>query len=273
MQTINDIIKPNKTILDKIVEQTKEDLIKKKKKLTSVDFRGFEVYQHKRKNFKSGLRKVNDVKIIAEIKKASPSKGIIRQDFNPLKIAEQYQEAGAAALSVLTEPFFFQGSLDYLVEIRRRFDLPLLRKDFIVDFYQVEEARAYGADAILLIVSILDGSLLEELLHAASEAGLQCLVECYNQDDFDRLDMSKIQMLGVNNRDLNTFEVNVHQGIKILEQAPEGVIKISESGLSHPDDLKLLRDHGIDAALIGEHFMRQSHPGDALKRMVEGLHS
>jgi len=273
MKTLDDLITPKQTILDKIVEQTKEDLIKRKKKITSVDFRGFEVYNQKRKNFKAGLKKYNDVKIIAEIKKASPSKGIIRADFNPLKIAEQYQDAGAAALSILTEPFFFQGSLEYLVEVRRRFDLPLLRKDFIIDFYQVEEARAYGADAILLIVSILDGNQLDELLHAAKEAGLQCLVECYNQDDFDRLDLTKIELLGVNNRDLNTFEVNVHQGISILEQAPEHIIKISESGLSHPDDLKLLRDHGIHAALIGEHFMRQPHPGDALKRMVEGLHS
>jgi len=258
------------TILDKIVEQTREDLVTRKKKVATLDFRDFEMYHLPRRDFGAELRRDSEIRVIAEVKKASPSKGIIRTDFNPLKIAEQYSEADAAALSVLTEPRFFQGSLDYLKDIRRRFELPLLRKDFIIDFYQIEEARAYGADAVLLIVNILDGSLLEELLHAAEETGLQCLVECYDQADFDRLNFDQVHLLGVNNRDLKTFEVDVHRGISILQQAPDHVIKISESGLSKPDDIMLLLDSGVDAALIGEFFMRQKNPGDALKRLMEG---
>lgn len=258
-------------ILQKIVEQTKEDLEKRKKKVAEVDFRGFELYQQKRRNFQKALRKKNEVRIIAEVKKASPSKGVIRSDFHPLKIAESYSEAGAAALSVLTEARFFQGDVQYMADISRRFDLPVLRKDFIVDFYQIEEARAHGADAVLLIVGITSGTQLNELHHAATEAGLQCLVECYDEGDFNRVDFEIVSMLGVNNRDLKTFEVDVHRGITLLQKAPEKTIKISESGLSKGDDLKLLRDNGIDAALIGEYFMRQPHPGDALSRLLEEM--
>lgn len=259
------------TILDKIVNQTWEDLSTRKKKISVSAFKDYALYHTPRRDFGGALRREAEVSIIAEVKKASPSKGIIREDFNPLKIAEQYTEAGAAALSVLTEPRFFQGSVDYLSEIRNRFEIPLLRKDFIIDFYQLEEARAYGADAVLLIVSVLEGNLLQELHHAAEEAGLQCLVECYSQEDFDRIDFSQVKILGVNNRDLRSFEVDVHRGISILEQSPDETIRVSESGLSTPDDIQLLLDNNIQSALIGEYFMRQPHPGDALKRILERL--
>lgn len=259
------------TILDRIVEQTKEDLIRKKKKIKGSDFRGFPGYSLERRDFRKAIHQENKLSIIAEVKKASPSKGVIRADFHPLKIAEQYVEAGASALSILTEPFFFQGSLDYLIQVRQRFGLPLLRKDFIVDFYQVEEARAYGADAILLIAGTTDGNQLNELHHAAHEAGLQCLVECYGEDEFRSLDFETVEIVGVNNRNLKTFEVDLHRGIALLETAPGHVTTVSESGLSHPDDLKRLMDHGIHAALIGEHFMRQPNPGDALKMMLDEI--
>ena len=257
------------TILDKITDQTREDLIRRKKKHSMADFRSFPLYGAERKDFRRAIIPERGVSVIAEVKKASPSKGIIRKNFNPLKTAEWYAEAGASGISVLTDEPFFKGSLNYLQDIRKASELPLLRKDFIVDFYQIEEARAYGADAVLLIATITSGSQLSELHHAATEAGLQCLVECYDEKDFDQVDYKYIDILGVNNRNLKTFEVDLHRGIKLLQSAPDHVIKVSESGLSKTEDLKLLADEGIHSALIGESLMREKHPGDALKKLLE----
>lgn len=257
------------TILEKITQQTREDIIKRKKSVTISDFTSFEGYEKQRRSLYDALNQQNEVAILAEVKKASPSKGLIREDFQHEKIAEQYMQAGAAAISVLTDEPFFKGSMQFLSDIAAFTEVPLLRKDFIVDFYQVEEARAIGADAILLIASILDGNQLSELHHAAEEAGLECLVECYTEDEVNRMNYEYVKIFGVNNRDLNTFDVDVHRGIRLLQTAPVGVVTVSESGLSSPDDIKLLRDSGINAALIGEHFMRQSHPGDAIKRILD----
>lgn len=207
--------------------------------------------------------------VIAEIKKASPSKGVIREDFNPCKHAGQYEKGGASALSVLTDQPFFQGDLQYLKMVSRETSLPVLRKDFIVDFYQIREAVAFGADAVLLIASITDGSQLSELHHAAREAGLAALVECYSEEDTQKVDFGQVSLFGVNNRDLNTFKVDVHRGIKLLNMAPDGVIRVSESGLTTRDDLLLLKDNGVHAALIGEHFMRQDDPGKGLKEIID----
>jgi len=256
-------------ILEKIVDQTKEDIQKRKFKYSVSSFRSFEDYGNVRRGFASHLKKENTVQIIAEIKKASPSKGLIRPDFNPEKHAEQYIEAGAAAISVLTDKPFFQGDLLYMQLVSRMSSIPVLRKDFIVDEFQIEEARAFGADAILLIASILEPSQIIDLIHCAKEIGLECLVECYDQTDFDKLDFNWVKVLGVNNRDLSTFEVDVHRGIKLLQQAPKGVITVSESGLSKPQDLELLATEGIHSALIGEHFMRQVDPGSALKEILK----
>jgi indole-3-glycerol phosphate synthase len=251
-------------ILNKIVTQTREDLAGRKRKIAAADFRSFEDYQRERRSLRDALSAGDDVRIIAEIKKASPSKGLIRDDFNPEWIAECYMDAGAAAISVLTDEPFFKGSLDYMKTVSRIADIPLLRKDFIVDFYQIPEARAYGADAILLIATILDTVLLGELHHAAEEEGLQCLVECYNEDDLRKIDFGQVTIYGVNNRDLKTFSVSLHQGVELLQKAPNGVVKVSESGITTREDLDYLASHDIHAALIGEHLMRQPHPGEAL---------
>lgn len=255
-------------ILNKIVTQTREDLAGRKKKVAAADFRGFEDYQMDRKSLKDALSGGDDVRIIAEIKKASPSKGLIRDDFNPEWIAECYMDAGAAAISVLTDEPFFKGSLNYMKSVSRITDIPLLRKDFIVDFYQIPEARAYGADAILLIATILDPVLLGELHHAAEEEGLQCLVECYNEEDFHKVDFSQVSIYGVNNRDLKTFSVSLHQGVELLQRAPDGIVKVSESGITSREDLDYLAGNDIHAALVGEHLMRQPHPGEALSRLM-----
>jgi len=257
------------TILDTIVEQTKADTAKRKRKISRSGFRSFENYERERRNFGAALRKENEVAIIAEIKKASPSKGNIRADFNHIKITEQYQSAGAAAISVLTDEPFFKGKLSYLEDVSSQVDIPVMRKDFIIDPYQVEESRAYGADAILLISTILEGHQLQELHHAAEELDLQCLVECYNERDLEDVDFDQISIIGVNNRDLKTFEVDVHRGIVMLKNCPEHLIKVSESGLSHHEDLAILYSSDIDAALIGEQFMRQENPGEALRLMRE----
>lgn len=257
------------TILDKIVVQTSEDLIKRKKEISFNDLHSLEGFEKKRIDFKSALQKKDEVSIIAEVKKGSPSKGVIRKDFDPLDIALRYEEGGASAISVLTDKPFFMGDLEYLNAISKRVQLPLLRKDFIIDPFQIKEARAYGADAVLIIVAITDGSQLNELLAAAKEFELSALVECYDQAEFDRLNFEEVDILGVNNRDLKNFEVDVHRGISILQQAPEETILVSESGLSSGEDMALLRKEGIHSALIGEYFMRQNDPGDAVRELLE----
>jgi indole-3-glycerol phosphate synthase len=251
------------TVLDKIIVQTREDLAKRKKRIAMRDFQDAEDYHRPRRSLKAALRG-DDVRILAEIKKASPSKGLIREDFDPQRIAAQYQEGGASAISVLTDEPFFQGKGEYLTAVSREVTIPVLRKDFIVDVYQIEEAKAWGADAILLIATVLSATHLDELHHAAAEIGLECLVEAYDADDVAKIDFSRVDIFGVNNRDLRTFEVDVHRGVALLNTAPEHVVKVSESALTTRADIQYLRDHRIDAALIGEHFMRQVHPGEAV---------
>jgi indole-3-glycerol phosphate synthase len=257
------------TILDQIVDKTAEDLSKRKKNVSFNDFNSFEGFEKESISFKDALLGNESVSIISEVKKASPSKGVIRDDFDPVNIALRYEEGGASAISVLTDEPFFQGDLKYLESISKRVQLPLLRKDFIIDPYQMKEAKAYGADAALIIVAITEGAQLEELLHAAKEFELDALVECYDQEDFDRLNFNLVDILGVNNRDLKKFEVDVHRGIGILQQAPEGMELVSESGLSSGKDLALLKKEGIHSALIGEYFMRQQDPGQAVKDLIE----
>jgi indole-3-glycerol phosphate synthase len=257
------------TILDQITEQTAIDLAKRKRDISFSALHSLEGFEKKRISFKTALSGNSDISIIAEVKKASPSKGIIRPDFNPVDIALRYEEGGASAISVLTDTPFFKGELSFLEAISKRVNLPLLRKDFIIDPYQIKEAKAYGADAVLIIVAITEGAQLEELLHAAKEFELDALVECYAQDDFDRLNFGLVDILGVNNRDLKNFEVDVHRGISILQQAPDETVLVSESGLSSGKDLALLKKEGIHSALIGEYFMRQKDPGQAVKNLLK----
>lgn len=256
------------SILEKITDQTKEDLKKRKREISFQDFESFPRFESQRKSFSEALKVDHSVSIIAEVKKASPSKGLIRQDFDPLKIADRYIESGASAISVLTDEPFFQGSLKYLERISELIPIPLLRKDFIIDPYQVKEARAYGADAVLLIATICEGSQLSELLAAVKEMGLQALVECYHQEEIESLNWDEIEIVGVNNRNLNTFEVDLHRGIELLKMAPEGVVRVSESGIHKKEDIQKLQENDIHSALIGEHLMRQSDPGKALKELL-----
>ena len=208
------------------------------------------------------------VQIIAELKKASPSKGVIRDDFDVTRLAGDYITNGAAALSVLTEERFFKGNPDYMTQLSESVQVPLLRKDFIFDFYQLQEARGIGADAVLLIATITSGNQLMELHHAATELGLETLIECYDPEEFSMIDFKSAEIVGVNNRNLNTFQVDVHRGIDALKSLPDHILTVSESGLSSPEDIRLLQSESIDAALIGEYFMRQKEPGKALCKLT-----
>ena len=202
--------------------------------------------------------------VIAEIKKASPSKGVIRADFNPADIAVSYASHGAACLSVLTDIQFFQGSAAYLQQARAACTLPVLRKDFIVDPYQLYEARSWGADAILLIVAALDHGLMRELEACAHELGLSVLVEIHNKEELAAA--LTTALLGINNRNLRTFETSLDTTLDLLPRIPPEKCIITESGILHPDDVKRMRDANVHGFLVGEAFMRAPQPGVELAR-------
>ncbi|MCM2305959.1 MAG: indole-3-glycerol phosphate synthase TrpC [Sulfuritalea sp.] len=205
--------------------------------------------------------------IIAEIKKASPSKGVIRADFRPAEIAADYEQHGAACLSVLTDQPFFQGSEAYLREARAACSLPVLRKDFLVDSYQVYEARAMGADAILLIVAALSLSQMQEMEAIAQALGMGVLVECHDAAELDIALQLATPLIGINNRNLRTFEVSLDTTLSQLGRIPAGRIVVTESGILAPADVALMRSNGVHAFLVGEAFMRAPSPGAELARL------
>jgi len=256
------------SILDDIIDDTR-DLVERRKRETPIsELQERPFYDEREPLSLEKALKERGLSFIAEIKKASPSKGVIRKNFDPAAIAQQYAEHGAAAISVLTEPLHFQGALEHMAWIRAHVsDTPLLRKDFIIDPYQLVEARAVGADAVLLIATALDPGQLSELHDAATELGLSCLVEVYAEEDLEKIDWDQVQVLGVNNRDLHTFEVNIDNSLRIFDQTPKRVGRVAESGLSDPETLVRLRSAGVNGVLIGEHFMRAEHPGEALSQL------
>jgi indole-3-glycerol phosphate synthase len=207
--------------------------------------------------------------VIAEVKKASPSKGVLRADFRPADIAQSYANGGAACLSVLTDVQFFQGSPEYLKQARAACDLPVIRKDFIVDLYQVYEARAMGADAILLIVAALDHGLMADLEACAQELGMNVLVEVHDGDELDAALKLKTRLLGINNRNLRTFEVTLDTTIGLLPRIPAERLVVTESGILAPADVKRIRDANVHAFLVGEAFMRAPDPGTELRRLFD----
>jgi indole-3-glycerol phosphate synthase len=205
--------------------------------------------------------------VIAEVKKASPSKGVLRADFRPANIAESYAEHGAACLSVLTDAHFFHGAPEYLQQARAACDIPVLRKDFMVDMYQVYQARSWGADCILLIVAALDHGLMAELEACAQELGMDVLVEVHDGDELDAALRLKTRLLGINNRNLRTFETTLQTTISLLPRIPKDKLVVTESGILNADDVKRMRDADVHAFLVGEAFMRAPDPGVELKRL------
>lgn len=205
--------------------------------------------------------------VIAEIKKASPSKGVMRENFIPADIAKSYESGGASCLSILTDVDFFQGSDAYLQEARTACKLPVIRKDFIIDPYQVYEARAMGADCILLIVSILDNQKLNQLYTLARALGMDVLIEAHDEEELLRSLPLGADLVGINNRNLRTFETSLNTTIELLSQIPDGRIIVTESGIHTAKDVKLMRDNNVNAFLVGEAFMRAEEPGAELNKL------
>jgi len=256
-------------ILDEIIEKTREDLERKKKEF-SFDWlgRSLAYNPYPPRDVKPYLTSSdeNPYRIIAEVKKASPSKGIIKEDFDPLLIAKEYEKGGADAISVLTEPHFFKGDIEYLTMLRRYVSTPLLRKDFIIDEYQILEAVVYGADFILLIAKALSKKELKRLLEYAWRLGLNALVEIHDKEDLTKAIFAGADIIGINHRNLETFEMDMELCHKLVPLIPNGKIIVAESGLGNKDIIVELNKIGVDTFLIGEHFMRED---DISKRLKE----
>lgn len=258
------------TILKTIVARKYEEVAERRKQFTLRDLEELQAEQSAVRDFTGALvsRCANNRPgIIAEVKKASPSKGVIRENFRPGDIAESYASAGAACLSVLTDIDFFQGCDAYLKEARSACELPVLRKDFTVDEYQIAEARAIGADAILLIAAVLDDAQLADLYSASKHYGLHTLIEVHDASELERALRLEAPLLGINNRDLHTFHTDLQTTISLLPEIPSGITVITESGIHTQDDVALMRSHQIHGFLIGEAFMKQPDPGAALKAL------
>jgi indole-3-glycerol phosphate synthase len=206
--------------------------------------------------------------VIAEVKKASPSKGVIREDFNPVSIAKSYEQGGASCLSVLTDVKYFQGDDQFVRDIRQEVNIPILRKDFMLDPYQIIEARAMGASCILLIMAMIDDVLAEELCAAALELGLSVLPEVHDAKELERAMDLNTPLLGINNRNLHTFDITLQTTLDLLDQAPTERTVITESGIFTFDDIQLMNENGVYGFLVGESLMRQDNPGEALQRLL-----
>lgn len=257
-------------ILNKILA-TKRDEVQTAKGLTSLSqLQKQAEAQSEARDFVGAIHAkviANKPAVIAEIKKASPSKGVIRENFNPAEIAKSYQKGGAACLSVLTDTQYFQGSAEYLKQARAACKLPVLRKDFMIDSYQVFEARAMGADCILLIVAALELNQMRALEQLAHALGMAVLVEVHDADELELALQLDTPLVGINNRNLRTFDVTLQTTLDLLKVLPDDRFVVTESGIFTPEDVKLMQDNDVHAFLVGEAFMRQADPGAELARV------
>ena len=258
------------TILDKIMARKREEVAIRRRRHSLADQEAFAREAGPVRGFTRALQSAiagGRPGVIAEIKKASPSKGVIRPDFHPAAIAASYQQGGASCLSVLTDVDFFQGSDDYLKQARAACDLPVIRKDFLCDPYQVVEARAMGADCVLLIVAALSDAQLQELHACALEQGLDVLIEVHDRAELLRALPLGNPLVGINNRNLHTFDVTLQATLDLLKDIPAGRTVITESGILSRGDVALMRDHGVHGFLVGEAFMRAPEPGEKLAEL------
>jgi indole-3-glycerol phosphate synthase len=257
-----------KTILDRIVEARRDSIAHRKRSLPEAALKFAVEKALPPRDFAAALSR-DAFNVIAELKKASPSRGVLRENYAPGTLAAGLESAGAAALSVLTEEEFFCGSLGDLKEAKKKVEIPILRKDFIVDPWQVLEARAAGADAFLLIVAILDDATLRELLDLGRSLKMEPLVEVHSRQEIARAVASGAKLIGVNNRDLKNFSVRLEISLELIEAIPEDCIAVSESGLRTHEDLARLRRAGFDAFLVGEHLMKDADPAVPLRALLE----
>lgn len=258
------------TILDKILDQKRLDIAAAKARVSFEDLQSQLADAPPVRGFLSALRSAEAPALIAEVKKASPSAGLIRPDFDPVAIATEYESSGAACLSILTDEKFFQGHLDYLKAIRKVVGIPVMRKEFIIDRYQVLEARVAGADCILLIAECLDDAQLIDLYEYARELGMDVLIELYDLENVPRVMATGTKLLGVNNRDLRSFVTSMEHTFIVRSQIPDDVLLVSESGIGTHDDILRLRRAGIGAVLVGESLMRQPSVSQAVRRLMLG---
>lgn len=260
-------------ILNRILETKFEEIAAAKKSISLEQMQALARAQLPARDFVGAIRakiEAGQAAVIAEIKKASPSKGVIRPDFKPAEIAESYERGGAACLSVLTDVQYFQGSPEYLKQARAACDLPVLRKDFMIDPYQVYEARAMGADCILLIAAALGLPEMQALEKVAHELGMAVLVEVHNAEELAQAIQLETPLLGINNRNLRTFEVTLQTTLDLLPSIGKDKIVVTESGIFTSDDVALMRKNNVHTFLVGEAFMRQPDPGVALKEVFYG---
>jgi indole-3-glycerol phosphate synthase len=260
-------------ILKKIIARKKQEVIECKK-IISFDKMMKKAYDDRETiDFYQALKDKVDLKqnaIIAEIKKASPSKGILRENFNPVEIAKSYEAHGATCLSVLTDKDFFQGDDQYLIDVREAVSLPILRKEFIIDPYQVLEARAMGADCILLIAACLSDGEMEILAQHTMQLNMDILVEVHNAEELKRALQLPLIMIGINNRNLRTFDVSLQTTVDLLSEIKDDILVITESGILSSENVAFMREHDVYSFLVGEAFMRQDDPGVALQEIFKG---
>ena len=255
-------------ILDEIVAYKRTELVETKRAAPLAELKAKAASMEPTRGFREALAGEGEMRLIAEVKKASPSKGVIREDFDPVKIARTYEESGASCLSVLTEKKFFQGKLGYLDDIGKDVRLPLLRKDFIIDEYQIYETRIAGADALLLIVACLGHHQLEDYLGLAGRLGLDVLIEAHTYKELDRVLLTGARLVGINNRDLATFKVDLRTTLELLKDIPDDCIVVSESGIKTREDVLMLQKAGVDAILVGESLMREKDIGKKVKELL-----
>ncbi len=260
-------------ILEKITEHKYEEVAARKRKVEVSALCDMEFFDQQTLSLRDALNRDSKFSIIAEFKRSSPTADEFRKNAVAEDVAREYEAHGASAISVLTDERFFSGSLDDMCRVRHTVDLPILRKDFIIDEYQLCEAKAHGGDAVLLIAAVLETSQMLNLYIAARELGLEALVELYSECELDMVDLDQMKLLGINNRDLRTFEVDLNRTITVARQIPKDVTIVSESGIHTADDLRRLQAAGVRAALIGECFMKAEHPGKALQELLDCIHS
>ena len=257
-------------ILKKILARKHEEIAERSEKLALEDLKKYAEQASPVRGFIAAIESKlaeNKAAVIAEIKKASPSKGVLCENFNPSKIAKTYEANGATCLSILTDADFFQGSENFLKQARSVCELPVIRKDFIIDPYQVYEARMINADCILLIVSALDDNKLKELLALAHELEMDVLMEVHDEEEMKRALATDAKLIGINNRSLHTFEVNLQTSLSLMKMVPDDRILVTESGVHSKEDVKLMRDNDMHAFLVGEAFMRADDPGEKLAEL------
>jgi indole-3-glycerol phosphate synthase len=256
------------TILEKIVATKRNEVEAARAKITANELRARLADAPPLRDFFAPLTQSDSIQLIAEVKKASPSAGIIREDFDPVAIAKIYEAHGAACISVLTDVHYFQGSLDYLTAVRAAVGIPVLRKDFIIDSYQLFEARAAGADAVLLIAECLDDCNLRKLYNEAIELGLVPLIELYEPTNLPRVLETGTNLIGINNRNLHTFQVDLEHTLRMRREMPEDCVVVGESGIKTHADAKRLEKGGVKAMLVGESLMREKNIGSAVDALL-----